>query len=198
MTTSPPFADFTGIVLDGGRATRLGGRHKALLPAGDVTIAARTTSLFRELFADVLAVGDKPAAWEALGVRCVPDARPGLGPLAGLAAGLAACRTPYAFVAAGDMPSLAPEVVALVCRRASETGRAAVPRRGGRAEGLHAAYPADLAGRAASALDEGARRMTDLLALVPVTWIEDGELALLPGAAASFRNVNTPSDLSPG
>ena len=193
---SPHFPDFTGLVVDGGRATRLSGAHKAFLEIGGRPIAARTTEMFRRLFADVVASSDRPAAWLPLGVRCVPDPAPGCGPLAGIAAGLAACRTPFAFVVAGDMPELSEAVVTAICRRALDIGRTIVPRDAdGRAEPLHAAYAVSDAPVALEALHRGVRKLTDFLDLVPVAWIEADELASLPGASRTFRNVNTPGDL---
>jgi len=41
----------------------------------------------------------------------------------------------------------------------------------------------------------GTRKLTDFLALVPVTWVDEAALASLPGGVRSFRNVNTPEDL---
>lgn len=195
MSTTPPFPDFTGLILDGGRATRLAGAHKAFIEVGGRPIALRTTELFGRLFADIVASSDRPDAWQRLSVRCVADPIPGLGPLAGIATGLAACATPYAFVAAGDMPELSEDVVAFVCRRAIETGRSAVPRIGGRAEPLHAAYAVADGAVAREALRRGLRKLTDFIDLVPVTWIESDELKGLPGADRTFRNVNTPEDL---
>ena len=45
------FGDVTGLILDGGRARRLGGRHKPSLEVEGTTIAARTVELFAALFA---------------------------------------------------------------------------------------------------------------------------------------------------
>jgi molybdopterin-guanine dinucleotide biosynthesis protein A len=195
MSITPLFPDFTGLILDGGRATRLSGVHKSFIEVNGRPIASRTTELFRRLFADVVASSNRPGAWLPLSVRCVADRVPGLGPLAGIAAGLEACSTPYAFVAGGDMPELSEDVVAFICRRAMETGRSSVPRIEGRAEPLHAAYAISDRTAALEALDRGVRKLTDFLDLVPVTWIEGHELGGVPGADRTFRNVNTPEDL---
>jgi molybdopterin-guanine dinucleotide biosynthesis protein A len=188
--------DATGLILDGGRARRLGGRHKAFLEVGGRPIAAATVELFAELFPETLVATDRPEPWARLGVRCVSDPVPNAGPLAGLVAGLEAATRPLVFTAAGDMPSLSGAVIEdLVQRARLLPGRAIVPRAGGRAQVLHAVYPASLAVAARRALLAGTRRLTDLLAATTVTWVEAADLATLPGASATFSDVDTPEDL---
>jgi molybdopterin-guanine dinucleotide biosynthesis protein A len=190
------FDDVSGLILDGGKATRLSGVDKAFLEIGGRTIAARTVELFQGLFCEVVVSTNRPAPWRGLPVRCVADEVADAGPLAGLAAGLAACRAPLAFVAAGDMPSLSEAVVVhLVERARCCPGQAVVATLGGRPEPLHAAYPTLLAGAARAALASGARRITDLLDRVPVTWVDESEVVALPGGPDTFRNVNDPADL---
>ena len=202
----PPclFPTITGVVLDGGKASRLGGVHKAFLQVGGQPIAERTLGLFRELFGDLVTATSRPQPWAALGVRCVADSVADAGPLAGLAAGLVACRTPLAFVVAGDMPELSREVIVALCERAIASGtskRCVIPRVDGRAEPLHAVYPAALGALALEALGRGRRKLTDFLEDVEaggharIQWVDFAELASLPGAGRTFRNLNTPGDL---
>lgn len=201
MSTSP-FPTISAVILDGGKASRLGGVHKSFLAVGGQPIAERTVSLLRTLCDDVLAATSRPDAWAPLGVRCVPDPVQDAGPLAGLAAGLLACRTPLALVVAGDMPELSRDVLEALCRRASERGRrCVVPRIGGRAEPLHAVYPSALGPLALDALGRGRRKLTDFLddvargGGVEIAWLDGADLAGLPGIDRTFRSVNTPEDL---
>lgn len=190
-------ADTTGLLLDGGKATRLGGRHKAFLEVGGQPLARRSVELFRGLFAEILVATSRPGPWAPLGVRLVQDPVPDAGPLSGIAAGLAGARTPLVFVAAGDMPSLSAAVIEnLVMRARLLPGHAVVPIRQGRPEPLHAVYPARLAEQVHRVLLAGVRAPRELLATVPVTWVDADELAALPGASATFRNLNTPEDVA--
>lgn len=190
------FDDVTGLILDGGRARRMGGRRKAFLEVAGRPIAERTLELFGRLFPEVLVATDRPGPWAGLPVRCVPDPLPGAGPLAGLVAGLEAAGRPLVFVVAGDMPRLSEALVRELVERARRLpGHALVPRQGGRAQVLHAVYPAAMAPAARAALAGGTRRLTDLLASARVAWLEEDEAAALPGGLESFRDVDTPRDL---
>jgi molybdopterin-guanine dinucleotide biosynthesis protein A len=197
-----PFPSISAVILDGGKASRLGGVHKSFLAVGDSPIAERSVSLLRTLCDDVIAATSRPDAWAPLGVRCVADPVRDAGPLAGLAAGLLACRTPLALVVAGDMPELSREVLEALCLRASDgEPRCVVPRIGGRAEPLHAVYLTALAPLALDALVRGRRKLTDFLddvarsGSVEIAWVDGADLAGLPGIDRTFRNVNTPEDL---
>ena len=88
----------TAIILCGGRSTRMG-RDKSALPFGDETMLARVTRLAGSIAGQVLVVGrrDQPES-------TTHDAMDDQGPLAGLAAGLAASTTDLNVVVACDMP----------------------------------------------------------------------------------------------
>ena len=190
------FDDVTGLILDGGRARRMGGRRKAFLEVGGRPIADRTVELFARCFPETLVATDQPRLWGAHRVRCVADPIPGAGPLAGLVAGLEAASRPLVFVVGGDMPRIAEPLIAeLVGRARRLAGRPVVPRHAGRPQVLHAVYPAALAPAARAALLGGTRRLTDLLGSCRPVWIEEEELAAVPGAAESFRDIDTPQDL---
>ena len=201
----PLFPTITGVILDGGKASRFGGAHKSFALVDGGPIAVRTVGLFRELFGDVLTATSRPDPWAALGVRSVADPVADAGPLAGLAAGLLACRTPLAFIVAGDMPSLSRDVIEALCLRALASRGCVIPIREGRPEPLHAVYPTSLGPMALEALNRGTRKLTDFLkeagldeAVLDIDWVDAAEFAGLPGAGRTFHNVNTPEDLDAG
>src|SRR5213593_2707098 len=99
--SQPPVA---GVIVAGGRASRMGGRDKAFAAVGGEPIAVRTIRLFRGLFPQVLVVTDRPARYRGLGVETAADHFPGCGPLAGIHTALLASRHPHVFVVACDMP----------------------------------------------------------------------------------------------
>lgn len=188
--------DASALILDGGRARRLGGRHKAFLQVGGRPLAARTVELFSQLFPEILVATNRPEPWARFPVRCVSDPIPDAGPLAGLVAGLEAATRPLVFVAAGDMPSLSGPVIEGLLERARRLpGKAIVPRADGRAQVLHAVYPRALALPARKLLLAGTRRLTELLDGSPTAWVETDELTGLAGSAETFRDLDTPADL---
>jgi molybdopterin-guanine dinucleotide biosynthesis protein A len=83
------------------------GRDKAALPFGGETLLERVVRLVREVTADVVLVAREGQPLPG-GLEAVRDPAEGLGPLAGIAVGLAAVAGERAFVAACDMPLLRP------------------------------------------------------------------------------------------
>ena len=110
MDEAPHALPVTGVLLAGGRATRMGGRDKAFAAVGGEPIAARTLRLFCALFPQVIVATNHPERFRALGAETVADVFPGCGPLAGIHAGMQIARHPHVFVAACDMPGLDPEI----------------------------------------------------------------------------------------
>src|SRR5215475_5572011 len=103
---SAPRAPVTGVIVAGGRASRMGGRDKAFAAVDGEPIAVRTIRLFHQLFPQVLVATNRAERFRALDVETVVDRFPGCGPLAGVHAALLASRHPHVFVAACDMPRL--------------------------------------------------------------------------------------------
>src|SRR5205814_43471 len=78
-----PGAPVAGVVLAGGRASRMGGRDKAFAGVEGEPIAVRAVRIFRSLFAQGLVSTKRPGRFAGLGVQTVADPVPGCGPLAG-------------------------------------------------------------------------------------------------------------------
>ena len=79
-----------GIVLAGGRATRMGGGDKALRPLGGQPVLAHVIArLAPQVQALALSANGDPARFAAFGLPVLADSLPGFpGPLAGVLAGL--------------------------------------------------------------------------------------------------------------
>lgn len=94
----------SALILAGGRATRMGGIAKHMIVVQGETILARQARVLRDSVDEILV--SSPVDID--GFRTVRDApeHEGIGPLAGIAAGLAATTCEWLFVVAGDMPYL--------------------------------------------------------------------------------------------
>ena len=194
MTSNHSSSDVSALILAGGKATRFGGIAKHELLVDGQTIFSRQVSVLAPRVAEILV--SSPRAVD--GYRTVQDARDGVGPLAGIAAGLAACRTPWLLVIAGDMPYITGAVVdQLIDRaRASVDPHAAdsVDAVGIRIDGLpeplvcvlHTRALVTVERRIAESDFKASRLLTD--ANMRVDWIEDVDRTAL-------RNVNAPEDL---
>ncbi|MGW1678392.1 molybdenum cofactor guanylyltransferase [Saccharopolyspora sp. NPDC002376] len=117
-------AEFAAVVLAGGRARRLGGVDKVLLPIGGRTLLNRTLDAVAE--ADPLVVVGPPRT-TARTVRWTAEEPPDGGPLAGLRAGLAQlpAETRTVAVLAGDHPYLTTATIARLLTALRETPESA-------------------------------------------------------------------------
>lgn len=193
MATAP--TPVAGVIVAGGRASRMGGRDKAFAAVGGEPIVVRTIRLFRELFPQVVVATHRPERFHALGVETVADRFPGCGPLAGIHAALLASRHPHAFVAACDMPGLDPGVIGFLLERIGGAD-AIVPCWDGDVEPLHGVYATRCAPLMEARLLAGRFALRDFLASVRVDWVRETELRAVRGTARSLVNVNTPDELA--
>jgi molybdopterin-guanine dinucleotide biosynthesis protein A len=136
-------------------------------------------------------------------VRLVEDARPGRGPLEGIAAGLRAlsAEVGVVFVSAVDAPFLAPAFVAHMIAGLEEGVDAAVPVRDGRPHPLAAAYRVgrtlETVERRLAGDDLSVRGLLDDLGvrfLDEADLLTDAELRAADPALDSLVNLNTPQD----
>ncbi len=95
--------EFGALVLAGGQARRMGGRSKALLLLEQRTFLARLEESFAG-FEEKLLSTNTPALAAGTDFLPVADRFPDRGPLEGLGAALALCRSDALVVAACDMP----------------------------------------------------------------------------------------------
>jgi molybdopterin-guanine dinucleotide biosynthesis protein A len=193
MTATRPAV--AGVIVAGGRASRMGGRDKAFAAVGGEPIVVRTVRLFHTLFPQVLVATNRPERFAGLDVETVTDCHPGCGPLAGIHAALLASRHPHVFAAACDMPGLDADVIRLLLARIGSAD-AIVPHWQGDVEPLHAVYALRCLPAIESCLKTGRHAMRQFLSTVNVDYVSEAELAKMRGAAASLTNVNTPEELA--
>jgi molybdopterin-guanine dinucleotide biosynthesis protein A len=163
------------------------GRPKALLPVGETTLSELVVAKLRPGFDElIVAARDQAQVPPALRAHLVIDGG-GAGPLAGIAAGLAASRHATVFAVACDMPWL-PLDLALTMVEAAAGFDAAVPRVAGRPEPVAAAYRKSALRPIDAAIAAGRLKAAEVLEDMDVTYLD------LP--AASFRSINTPDEYS--
>lgn len=182
----------TGLVLAGGRGTRMGA-DKAVIEIGGVRLVDRAVRLLSGICHEVLvATGERPLT--VPGARCIADAAGGQGPMAGIVAGLQHASTPLIAVVAVDMPNASADVLrALAALWEGEAGVA--PQVDGILEPLHALYAGGWADRYGALLQAGQRsprRALEVLGARVVGREVWGHLA----AGAFARSLNRPEDLA--
>lgn len=96
----------TGLLLAGGRGSRMGGTDKGLQPFKGTPLALHTLLRLQMQVGQVLISANRNlSAYESLGAPVLQDALPDFsGPLAGFLAGLEACETEYLLTVPCDTP----------------------------------------------------------------------------------------------
>ncbi|ACX51801.1 molybdopterin-guanine dinucleotide biosynthesis protein B [Ammonifex degensii KC4] len=178
----------TGVVLAGGKSTRLG-RNKAFLEYEGEPLIIRVVKTLKQVFPEVIIVGD-PELYRDLADRVVSDIFPGAGPLAGIHAGLAHASHEVIFVSACDLPFV-DEKLALGITKYVEGYDAAIPCIGGRLEPLFAAYRRTCLEPATRCLQQGRRKVVSFIGEVKVRYLTEVDLAgLSPSWGRAFFNLN--------
>lgn len=166
----------SGILLAGGKSTRMG-RDKAALPFGGGTLLTVQRGKLQALgITDILVSG--------YGDGMIPDAVPGCGPLGGLAACLPRAKNARALVLSVDVPLVPAEVLYELI--AAHTAGATLLRHGERMEPLIAVYDTALGAAAERLLSDGKRAVRALL--------DETDWRAYDTAAPEwqFTNCNTP------
>jgi molybdenum cofactor guanylyltransferase len=180
-------------VLAGGASRRMG-RDKATLAVGGAALASLALAAAARVADPVVLVAPEGHPARRLGPRVVTD--PGQGPLAALAAALAALAAEHVLVLAGDHPGLRVELLAHLVGLAPR-GEAVACRRGPRLEPLVAVYrraPALAVARAR--LAAGDRSLLGLLAALDTVVVEEPDWRALDPDGRSFVDLDDPADLA--
>jgi molybdopterin-guanine dinucleotide biosynthesis protein A len=173
------------------------GRPKAWLPVGDELLLPRIVRRLSDVVSPIVVVAatgqDLPPLPPDVIVTHDPD--PDLGPLQGLAAGLAviAGRAEAAYVSACDVPLLRPEFVRRMIDLLGDND-ACVPSTGGFLHPLSAVYRVAVGPVAERLLAASQRSLTHLCSAVRTRVVTAAELADVDPDLWSLRNVNTPAE----
>ena len=110
---------YTLAFLTGGRSRRFGS-DKSLLCLDGKPVLETLKDRFGDLFAETLAVSDRPGKIRIAGIREITDRIPDRGPLGGLHAALLEAHTPYLLLMACDLPDVNRETVQLLLNEAQD------------------------------------------------------------------------------
>jgi molybdenum cofactor guanylyltransferase len=193
-----------GVVLVGGRSSRMG-TAKAVLEWHGSTLLRRTLGILaRSIDGPLLVIRTpgQPLPEIPPYAQVVEDPQEGLGPLQGVATGLAALagRAHVAFVCSTDLPFLHPAFVHRVLNALTDDLDMVLPLIRGYPQPLAAAYRITLAPLASELVAAGDRRLALLFRRCAALCLDDAALLADPVLAAadpaldSVVNVNSPDD----
>jgi molybdopterin-guanine dinucleotide biosynthesis protein A len=181
----------TGLLLAGGRATRMGGQDKGLIDLAGRPLAAHVLTALRPQVDTVLINANRHGdEYAALGAAVVPDPLGGfLGPLAGVLAGLENASGGLVATLPCDSPFIPADYVARM-RAALDAadGEIAVATDGERRQPVFMLLRTELAADLRAWLEQGGRKID--------AWYEghrvvDADFSDVPD---TFININTPEE----
>jgi molybdopterin-guanine dinucleotide biosynthesis protein A len=197
-------ADAAGIVLAGGRSSRMGTPKAGLEWHGSTLLRRIAGIVARGVEGPVVVVRAPGQALPALppGVEVVEDAREGRGPLQGLAAGLAAvaATAEIAYASSTDVPLLHPRFVRHVVAALDDGVDVVLPQVGGFPHPLAAAYRTALLPEIERLIAEDRMRPAFLYEACRVRRLDEAALLTDPALAAldpkldSVLNLNERAD----
>jgi molybdopterin-guanine dinucleotide biosynthesis protein A len=190
-----PREQITGLVLAGGRGSRMGGVDKGLQPHLGVPLALHALlRLQPQVGESMINANRNLGAYESMGVPVWPDAQTDFpGPLAGMLAGLERCDTPYLVTVPCDTPNFPHDLVERLASAldAEQTDLAmAATREDGKLmpQPVFCLLKADLLESLVRYLHSGQRKID--------RWTAQHRVAMVVfDDADAFDNANTPQDL---
>ena len=185
-------AGWTGVVLAGGRSSRMG-RDKALIEVGGRTLLQQALDTLAPHVEELLVIGD-PEKYGHVAARVVADDMPGSGPLGGITTAMRHAHHARLLVLACDMPHVTSRLVVRLKEGLSEERSAFVPACDGQVEPLAAAYHRQCLSVFEDHMHRQALKLRDALEAAGATFVQ-----ICPGEDGwpvdLFRNINAPGDL---
>jgi molybdopterin-guanine dinucleotide biosynthesis protein A len=189
--------DISCIVLAGGKGSRLG-QNKITEVIGNKNLLERVVSCLSSFNKEIVIVTATAQPLAQLvdhpDLRIVTDTYPGKGSLGGIYTGLAASDSFYNLVVACDMPFLNRALLSYMIR-ISAGYDLTIPRVGKFVEPLHAIYSRDCLAHIEELFKQGNLRVSELLNMVRVRYVEVDEIDRFDPKHLSFFNINTKAEL---
>jgi len=104
------YSDVTGIILSGGKSSRMG-VNKSFLKIDEKTIIERIAELMKSLFNEVDIITNETNEYEFLKLPLYQDIYKGMGPLGGIHSGLVNSKTEKNFIISCDIPLITKEMI---------------------------------------------------------------------------------------
>lgn len=188
-------SNIAGVILAGGKNTRIGGTSKAFIQLNDTSFLNLITSTIEQLFNDIIIVTNNPQDYSGIknNYSIITDKIKGIGPLGGIYSALFHCSAEAIFVVPCDMPYLNKQVIEQEIDVYNRSDcDALIPRMGSFIEPLHAIYKKSTFSILQSLLNETQDySIRTFLKLINVQYmeVEDNK-----STRQAFTNINTHED----
>lgn len=188
--------DITALLLAGGNSSRMG-TNKAMLPMFEGANVQNIASELKKVAGQVILITNTPDDYSFLGLPMVQDQYRGMGPLAGLHAGLAASKTETVIISACDMPFVKADVMKEMISSLGDH-EALVPEINGQLHPLFAIYRKSCLPLLTSCLVERELKMVHLLNQLDVKIMRETDFQLYHKYSKLFPylfyNMNNPGE----
>jgi molybdopterin-guanine dinucleotide biosynthesis protein A len=185
--------NFTGIILSGGKSTRMG-KNKAFIEIEGIPIIHRIHSLFERLFKEIIIVTEQKKLFSNLNARIYSDLIPNRGVLGGLYTGLFFSSFRFSFCVACDMPYLKECIIRCLIRKTGNYD-VVVPKTEDGLQPLHALYSKNCLEPIKKNIEQRKCKIIDFYPMVKVKIVDEHEFLSMDPMRESFINVNTPEEL---
>jgi len=182
----------TGIILTGGKNTRMG-TNKAFLAMEGERLIDRTVRIYRDIFDEIILVTNEPHLYYDIDVTLVTDLVKHKGPLMGIYTGLFYAASDPAFFAACDMPFLSGEFVRYMLEQ-SRDADIVVPETADGFQPLHAVYAKSCMGPIQHLLNQDKLKVTGFYKGMKSKVIGPDATRRFDPDGRMFLNVNTPEE----
>jgi len=185
----------TVVIQAGGMSARMG-EDKALKPFLGRPLVQRVIDRLIPIADELIVTTNRPAEYEFLGLRLVPDLKPGRGALGGLYTAIASATSPLVAVAACDMPFASPMFFEGARRlMVEEEADVVIAKTDEGYEPIHALYRRETCLPAIeSAIDADQWKVISWFPKVQVRVLTPEEVKLFNPSGLCFWNLNTPEE----
>lgn len=164
----------TGIILAGGKSSRMG-TNKALLRIDGKSVIEHVVAELDSIVNNIIIVTNSFEDYAFLNLPMVEDEWKGMGPLAGIHAGLSATKTEQNLLVACDMPFISAQLGSVLLGQLAEY-QVAVPKIADKIHPLFAAYRKEVKEEAKAALEQKQLRIRGMFRNIHVKIMDEKEL----------------------
>jgi len=181
-------------ILAGGKATRMGGRNKALIEIDGESFIKRIYRNLGPIFNSTIIISNEQVDFGISGVFVYPDIYRNCGPLGGIHSALVNSNSDYVFVVSCDMPFANASIAEKIINAQKDgTYEAVVPEISGLFEPLFAIYSKDVIERAEAIIQSTEKKyITKLLERSDTCYLHLNDTA---ETKRCFTNINSFDDL---
>jgi len=183
----------TGIILTGGKNTRMG-TNKAFLDINGERLIDRTVGIFKDLFGEIILSTNSPLDYLDHDAVIVTDIIKNKGALGGIYTGLFFASHEHAFVSACDMPFLNKSFIEYMIERRGDND-IVVPKTSEGLQPLHAIYSRRCLPAIKRIIDRDQLKITGFYKGLKTLEIPEDVIKSYDPEGKMFINVNTREDL---